>query len=89
MAYWGEAMTFNHPLWMEQDAEAARKVLERLAPTREARVAKAPTEREKKYLEAIEALYGKGGKAENDRAYAEAMRRLSESFPDDENAAAF
>jgi len=19
MAYWGEAMTFNHPIWMQQD----------------------------------------------------------------------
>src|SRR5712691_8334217 len=43
MAYWGEAMTFNHPLWMEQDPEAARKALEKLAPTREALLARAPT----------------------------------------------
>ena len=62
MAYWGEAMTFNHPLWMEQDAAAARKALEKLAPTPEARLAKAPTEREKMYLSAVEALYGKGDK---------------------------
>src|SRR5947209_13538692 len=24
MAYWGEAMTYNHPVWMQQDAGAAR-----------------------------------------------------------------
>jgi hypothetical protein len=24
MAYWGEAMSHNHPVWMEQDLEAAR-----------------------------------------------------------------
>ncbi len=89
MAYWGEAMTYNHPLWMEQDAGAARKVLGRLAPTKEARLAKAPTEREKMYLEAVEILYGPGDKASNDRAYAEAMRRIHEKFPEDENAAAF
>jgi tetratricopeptide (TPR) repeat protein len=89
MAYWGEAMTYNHPLWMEKDGEAARKVLERLAPAAQARLAKAPTEREKMYLEAIETLYGKGDKAGNDRAYAEAMRRLHEKFPDDQDAAAF
>ncbi len=89
MAYWGEAMTYNHPLWMEQDAGAARKALEQLAPTAEARLAKAPTEREKMYLSAVEALYGKGDKAANDRDYAEAMRRLHEKFPEDENAAAF
>jgi len=89
MACWGEAMTFNHPLWMEQDAESARKALDRLAPSSEARLAKAPTEREKMYLSAVETLYGKGDKAENDRAYAEAMRRVHEKFPEDENAAAF
>ncbi|HKF45249.1 MAG TPA: hypothetical protein VKG01_19305 [Thermoanaerobaculia bacterium] len=89
MAYWGEAMSFNHPLWREVDAASARKVLDELAPTPEARMAKAPTEREKMYLSAVEALYGKGSKEENDRAYAEAMRRLHEKFPEDENAAAF
>lgn len=91
MAYWGEAMTFNHPLWMEKDNEAARKVLDRLAATAPDRRAKAPTEREKMYLDAVEALYGKGkgDKAADDRAYAEAMRRLHEKFPEDEDAAAF
>ena len=91
MAYWGEAMTFNHPLWMEKDNEAARKVLDRLAATAEARRARAPTEREKMYLDAVEALYGKGkgDKAADDRAYAEAMRGLHEKFPEDQDAAAF
>src|ERR687890_1197263 len=32
MAYWGEAMSYNHPVWMEQDAAAARAVLARLGP---------------------------------------------------------
>ena len=32
-AYWGEAMTYNHPVWMAQDADAARAVLARLAST--------------------------------------------------------
>lgn len=30
MAYWGEAMTYNHSLWQEQDYEAATIVLEQL-----------------------------------------------------------
>jgi hypothetical protein len=52
MAYWGEAMSFNHPLWAEQDLEAARKTLDRLAPTREARVAKVSLPKEKGLMEA-------------------------------------
>jgi hypothetical protein len=86
MAYWGEAMTYNHPLWTEQNREAARKALERLAPTKDARRAKAPTEREKMYLDAVEALYGEGEKEARDRDYADAMRRLHDRFPDDLDA---
>lgn len=89
MAYWGEAMTYNHPVWFEQDRDAARRVLERLAPTREARRAKAPTAREKAYLEAVEILFGEGPKASRDTAYSDAMRRLAEAYPDDHDARAF
>jgi len=89
MAYWGEAMTYNHPLWMQRDRAAAVKALERLAPTSAERIAKAPTEREKLYMEAVEELWAEGDKADRDRAYAEAMKRLHERFPDDLDAAAF
>src|SRR5215210_5830153 len=41
MAYWGEAMTFNHPIWMEQDMNAARAALNKLSATPAARRAKA------------------------------------------------
>jgi tetratricopeptide (TPR) repeat protein len=88
MAYWGEAMTYNHPLWMEQDRDEARKAIQKLAPTPAARLAKAPTQREKLYLEAVEALYGEGERDARDRAYAEAMRRLHEAFPEDLDAEA-
>ena len=49
MAYWGEAMTHNHPVWFQQDREAAQAVLAKLGKKPEARLAKAPTEREKDY----------------------------------------
>src|SRR5215510_5702485 len=51
LAYWGEAMSFNHPLWAEQDLAAARRVLERLAPTAAARSAKAPAGKERALIE--------------------------------------
>ncbi len=89
MAYWGEAMTHNHPIWMEQDRDAARAVLARLAPTADERRAKAPTGREKSYLDVIEILYGQGDKASRDTAYSQAMARFTSKYPDDHNAAAF
>src|SRR4030081_823799 len=56
MAYWGEAMTFNHPIWMQQDLKAARDALNKLALTPSARRNRAKTEREKEYLDAVEIL---------------------------------
>lgn len=89
MAYWGEAMTFNHPLWAQQDLAAARAALNKLAPTAAARRAKAKTDREKGYLDAVEILYGEGSKIERDFRYEAAMQKLHERYPDDVDASAF
>ena len=89
MAHWGEAMTHTHPLWSQQDLEAARAVLARLGATPEARLAKAPTERERDYLRALDVLYGDGTKEERDLLYADAMAALQARWPDDVDAAAF
>ncbi len=84
LAYWGEAMSYNHPLWAQLDLPAARKALERLAPTREARLAKAKTPKEKAYLEAADVLfYSPGDKLARDIAYSHAMARMYEQWPDD------
>jgi len=89
MAYWGEAMTYNHGLWFEQDSAAARAVLVRLAETRPARRAKAKTTREQDWLDAVETLYGEGSGPARDSAYAIAMQRMHQAYPDDAEAAAF
>jgi tetratricopeptide (TPR) repeat protein len=89
MAYWGEAMTFNHPIWMQQDLDAARTALAKLAPTPESRRAKAKTPREKAYLGAVEILYGDGSKAERDLRYEAAMAKLHAAYPGDVDGAAF
>jgi len=89
MAYWGEAMTFNHPLWRQQERDAAIEALGRYAADPAARAAKTVDERERGFLHAVETLYGEGDKVERDLAYSEAMGRLSERFPDDLEARAF
>src|SRR5207248_1201532 len=102
MAYWGEAMCFNQTLWENEDVAKGRLALMKLAPTLAARQAKAPTPREKGYLDAVEKLYAEPGggegnltqrrqyeKASRDRAYADRMGELSKQFPDDDEAAAF
>jgi len=62
MAYWGEAMTYTHPVWNQQNLDSARMALAKLAPTRDARLARAPTPRERAYLDAVEVLYADGSK---------------------------
>ena len=86
MAYWGEAMTENHPVWHEQDRAAALKILARLGKTPEERLAKAATEREKMYLQAVETLYGAGTKEARDLLYEASMASLHRRFPDDVDA---
>ncbi len=89
MAYWGEAMTANHPLWNEQNLKEGRRILKRLSSHLDIRTNNVLTTREKGYLRAIEALYGEGETSTRNHGYLRAMRRLVEEFPDDLEAAAF
>jgi tetratricopeptide (TPR) repeat protein len=83
MGYWGEAMALNHPLWAEQDTEAARKVIEKIKDTPKL------TAREHAYIGAVRALYGEGDKLKRDRAYQAAMEKVYRDYPDDLEAACF
>lgn len=89
MAYWGEAMTHTHPIWFQQDLEAARAVLERLGKTPAERLAKAKTERERDYLQTLDVLYGEGSKNDRDFRFVDAMAALHAKYPDDVDATAF
>ena len=86
LAYWGEALSYNHPLWGEWDDAAAHAALARLAPTPAARRAKAPTHREQMYLDAVEALWAEGNKPQRDTAYSLAMEQLVRAHSDDDEA---
>jgi tetratricopeptide (TPR) repeat protein len=89
MAYWGETLCYNHPLQTEQDAKNPRAVLARLGPTKEARLARAPTPREKGFLGAVEALWGDGEWRDRRVAYMHAMERLHKQFPKDDEVTTF
>ena len=90
LAYWGESLTHHKLLWQRHDQKAGQDALEKLASSAEARLEKAPTEREKGYLRAAEVLFfGKGDKNARSRAYADAMGQLTRQFPDDLEAASF
>src|SRR5688572_33009668 len=52
MAYWGEAMTRNHPIWVEQAREAALAIL--------AKAPEAATPLERDWRATLDLLYGEG-----------------------------
>jgi hypothetical protein len=83
MGLWGEAMAHNHPLWAEQDSEAARAVMARVTDTRNL------TAKERAWWQALQLLYGDGDKLARDKAYAGAMERMYHKYPDDLEVATF
>ena len=93
LAYWGETLSYNHPLFgggPNLDEENPRAVLARLGPDRAARAARAPTDRERGFLEAVEVLWSEEGTYDERRVgYMEAMGRLYDRYPDDHEVATF
>lgn len=90
LGYWGQAMTFIHPLWSdppsEADFEQGRELLER------ARSRGLDDEREEAYVDALQAYYEAGRSADetpNLAAFAEGWADVHERFPDDPEATAF
>lgn len=90
MAYWGEAMCYNQPLWFQQDLEKGKGVLYKLGVKAPERLAKAQTELEKGFISGIELLYGEDAdiKARN-KKYENVMAELYKKYPDSEEVAAF
>jgi len=89
MAFWGEALTYSHLLWGEDDADAARRVLGRLGASRDARLTRAGTPRERAFGEAIEALFVDGTLPARVRGFSDAMRVVALAYPHDLDAASF
>src|SRR5687768_6198610 len=89
LAYWGESLSYNHPLNSQMGFKEPRAVLARLGPDRAARVAKAPTDREKGFMNAVEDLWGEGDSRQRRLAYMNAMERLYKQFPNDDEVKTF
>lgn len=95
MAHYGEAKSHNHPIWFQQNREAAMEVLINLGENVEERQRKALTQREKDLLMSLEILYGNTteseglSKEERDDLYMEYMAELHEKYPNDHEITAF
>jgi tetratricopeptide (TPR) repeat protein len=86
MAYWGAAMTYNHPFWdppSHADESAAWALVQKGMKAQKA------SSREKLYLGAVAVLYkdaGSGTKLSRDAQYRDAMAAVFARYPDDETA---
>ena len=89
MAYWGEAMTLYRQLWdrpTKEDLQRGSALIER------AQRIGGKTDRERGYIEAAAAFYTNDKAATyqvRSAAYSQALERLRERFPDDDEAAIF
>ena len=84
MAYWGAAMTYNHPFW---DAPTQTDEQSAWALVQKGMNAKEKSPREKMYIDAVAALYREGGagkKSARDQAYMNAMAAAYARYPDDQ-----
>jgi tetratricopeptide (TPR) repeat protein len=88
MAYWGEALTHAQLLWGLDYADSARAALARLGRTKEARLRRARTERERRYGAAVEALFDSGDTKARVGDYVAGLRSLTAAYPSDLEARA-
>jgi tetratricopeptide (TPR) repeat protein len=87
MAYWGEAMTYNHSLWAEQEYEDGVAALENL---NNIDLEENTTELERDLIKAVKLLYQTNTeKTQRDIDYANFMESLSEKYPSNHEVAAF
>jgi tetratricopeptide (TPR) repeat protein len=89
MAYWGAAMSLYHELWDRPSKTSLAHGAELLAT---ARKLKAPTARERDYIQALSVFYKDSDKIDHEHraaAYSQAMRRVYQRNPQDREAAVF
>ena len=84
LAYWGAAMTYNHPFW---DAPSPGDLAAAWSHVQNGLAAKSQSDRERMYLAAVAALYkdrGAGSKQQRDESYREQMAATHAKYPDNE-----
>ena len=90
MGYWGQAMSYIHPLWSDPPSEADFKKGQALLE--QARANSQNSERESAYIAAVEAYYSKGSnrnETSNLASFAKAWEKVYRQFPEDVEAASF
>lgn len=82
LAFWGEAMAYNHAFWKQQDFDAARKAMEKLGKTPQERIAKTKLPLEKDLIRGLDILFSTEipNKEERDQQYSDYMAQLYDKY---------
>lgn len=88
-AYWGEAMTFNHPVWRIQDIESAREVIAKVTDLKQQNKNIHLSALDADLLKSLDILYGDGKKQERDKRYSDFMGLLHARFKGNHDITAF
>jgi hypothetical protein len=89
LSYWGEAMTYDHPIWRDLNIEKAKAALNKLGQTSDERVSKGKTALEKDFIQGVDLLFGAGSKPDREKAYSDHMATLNKKYPGNHDVAAF
>jgi tetratricopeptide (TPR) repeat protein len=89
LAYWGEAMTYDHPVWGDLDIDKSRAALKKLGDTPEIRQSKCKTGMERDLVQSVEILFGEGSKPDRQKKYSEFMATLYQKYPGNNEITAF
>jgi hypothetical protein len=85
MAYWGEAMTYEHPIWRSSYPEKARNVLTRMSSIE----ARPKTPLEKEFITGVSALFAEGSDIERRQRYTDHMAAMYQKYPDNMDVVTF
>ncbi|HWM86132.1 MAG TPA: hypothetical protein VNO33_09845 [Kofleriaceae bacterium] len=80
MAHWGLAMSKSKLLWGDDDLAGGRRALSQMPPS------SGLSPRERAWVAAVTALFGKGDVRSSRRSFAAAMEQVHAQHPDDESA---
>jgi hypothetical protein len=85
ICYWGMAMCYKWPLWVYENKEKGREILNTLKTIKDAHASPL----EQGLIDALASIYEPGTLLDNEKKYAQAMRQLHQNYPNNPDVSSF
>jgi len=89
MAFWGEIMAYNHPLFNRELVTLAERAFNKMGTNPSDWSKLFNTNMEKDFLKGVELLFGEGSKEARDKAYRDHCEQMALRYPDNHEIKAF